>query len=162
RIARRRMNGSATAVMVMPVCVRTSRPTCSRALWRASALMTVASMPMWSAVVRSIPAALASPPRMMFPPPTTMASAAPRSATDLYPALTRRVRVAQVRLGPPAPPLREFLHPPLDALGKGRLGPAFVPGQVRGDLPLSLEHVRRDVLGAEVGRVREGDLHRQL
>ena len=57
----------------MAVCTRVGWPTSSSASWRASALMTVASMPMLSAVGRSIPREAPFRPRKMLPPPTTMA-----------------------------------------------------------------------------------------
>ncbi len=44
--------------MSMALCTRVGWPWRSRASCRASALMTVASMPMWSAVARSMPARL--------------------------------------------------------------------------------------------------------
>ncbi len=46
RIARRRMNGSATARISIAVTTRVVTPICSSASCSASALMTVASMPM--------------------------------------------------------------------------------------------------------------------
>src|SRR5207302_8823523 len=48
---------------------------------RASALITVASMPMLSAVARSIPREAPFRPRKMLPPPTTMAICTLRAST---------------------------------------------------------------------------------
>jgi hypothetical protein len=45
-MARRRMNGSATACIAMADCTRVSTPRRSMAACKASALMTVANMPM--------------------------------------------------------------------------------------------------------------------
>ncbi len=45
-MARRRMNGSATARISIAVATRVVTPICSSASCSASALMTVASMPM--------------------------------------------------------------------------------------------------------------------
>jgi hypothetical protein len=42
--------------------------------------MTVASIPMWSALERSMPPALGLLPRKMLPPPTTMAISVPSEA----------------------------------------------------------------------------------
>src|SRR5580693_5045543 len=50
------------------------------ASWRASALMTVASMPIVSDVERSRPCASPVVPLQMLPPPTTMASSRSSSA----------------------------------------------------------------------------------
>ena len=44
--------------------------------------MTVASIPMLSPVTRSMPCVAAETPRMMFPPPMTMATSTPRRATS--------------------------------------------------------------------------------
>ena len=46
RMARRRMYGSATSFIAMAVMTRVGTPAFSRASWRASPFMTVASMPM--------------------------------------------------------------------------------------------------------------------
>ena len=46
RMARRRMNGSATARISIAVTTRVTTPCCSSASCSASALITVASMPM--------------------------------------------------------------------------------------------------------------------
>src|SRR5256885_5346089 len=59
--------------MWMAVWTRVGWPMSSSASWRASALITVASMPMLSAVGRSIPRDAPLSPRKMLPPPTTMA-----------------------------------------------------------------------------------------
>src|SRR5581483_1812069 len=65
----------------MAVCTRVGWPTSSRASWRARALMTVASIPMLSAVARSIPREAPFSPRKMLPPPTTMAIWTLRAST---------------------------------------------------------------------------------
>ena len=49
RMTRRRMNGSATDLISMAETWRLSAPALSRAACRAIPLMTVASMPIWSA-----------------------------------------------------------------------------------------------------------------
>ncbi len=61
----------------MAVITRVSRPLRSRASCSASALITVASIPMWSAATRSIPGGAERVPRKMLPPPTTRASSTP-------------------------------------------------------------------------------------
>jgi hypothetical protein len=66
----------------MAVITRVSRPAFSMASWRASALITVANIPMWSAPTRSIPWSRARRPRKMLPPPTTTASSTPRARTS--------------------------------------------------------------------------------
>ena len=75
RSALRRMNGSATLIMFSAVCTRTGTPRCSMASCMASELMTVASMPMWSAVVRSM--LVPCLPRQKLPPPSTMPTSTP-------------------------------------------------------------------------------------
>ena len=72
RIARRRMNGSATARTSNAVMTRVWMSRFSSASCSASALMTVASIPMLSPVTRSMPCVAAETPRMMFPPPMTI------------------------------------------------------------------------------------------
>src|SRR2546425_3340597 len=72
--------------------------------WRARALMTVASIPMWWAVTSSRPRRVAkSAPRTKFPPPTTMATCTPRVVTSLTSwATSRRTEAARpVWSGPP-------------------------------------------------------------
>ncbi len=82
RIARRRMNGSATARTSKAVMTRVWIVRFSIASWSASPLMTVASIPMLSPVTRSIPCVAAETPRMMLPPPITIAISTPRRATS--------------------------------------------------------------------------------
>src|SRR6202034_573856 len=53
----------------------------SSASCKASELMTVANMPIWSAETRSIMRACSATPRKKLPPPTTMATSTPRSRT---------------------------------------------------------------------------------
>src|SRR2546425_823167 len=72
--------------------------------WRARALMTVASIPMWWAVTSSRPRRVAkSAPRTKFPPPTTMATCTPRVVTSLTSwATSRRTEAARPAWsGPP-------------------------------------------------------------
>src|SRR5712664_4011677 len=67
-------------------------PIFSSASCRARALITVASIPMWSAVTRSIFWAAAATPRKKLPPPTTTptcTSARDTSATSTARAFTR-------------------------------------------------------------------------
>ena len=54
RIAFLKINGSAKETMLRAVCTRTGTPRCSMASIMAKEFMTVASIPIWSAVVRSI------------------------------------------------------------------------------------------------------------
>jgi hypothetical protein len=81
-MARRLMNGSATWRTSIAVCTRVLTPRFSRASWRASALMIVASMPIRSPVTRSSPCSVAAMPRMMLPPPITTAVSTPSSCTS--------------------------------------------------------------------------------
>ena len=83
RMARRRMYGSQTARISMALMTRVSTPSSSRASWRARAFCTVAIMPMWSPVARSMPPAAAAIPRKMLPPPTTMAMSTSRARAIL-------------------------------------------------------------------------------
>jgi hypothetical protein len=63
--------------------VRAETPAALSAVSRASEFMTVPSMPMASAVGRSIqPAALIRAPRMMLPPPITSAISKPASVAS--------------------------------------------------------------------------------
>src|SRR6516164_313998 len=71
------MKGSAISRISMAVTTRVWEPDRSRASCSARALMTVASMPMWSPTTRSKPAAEATTPRIKFPPPITMATSTP-------------------------------------------------------------------------------------
>src|SRR5581483_3372645 len=75
----------------MAVCTRVGWPTSSRASWRARALMTVASIPMLSAVARSIPREAPFSPRKMLPPPTTMAIWTLRASTASATSSARRL-----------------------------------------------------------------------
>ena len=67
------MNGSATWRTVMADITRVWQPSFSSASWTARALIRVASIPMESAVTRSIPRVSAPRPRKMLPPPITQA-----------------------------------------------------------------------------------------
>src|ERR1035441_3912105 len=82
RMARRRIYGSATWRISMALITRVETPACSSASESARELMTVASMPMWSAVTRSIFCAAAATPRKILPPPTTTAISMPAAATS--------------------------------------------------------------------------------
>src|SRR6266550_729022 len=62
---------------------RVETPNFSRASWSARLLMTVASIPIVSALARSIPISLAIAPRKILPPPMTKASSQPSSFTSL-------------------------------------------------------------------------------
>ena len=55
----------------MAVCTRTGMPFCSHTSATARQFITVASMPMWSARVRSMAPPLFLAPRQKLPPPTT-------------------------------------------------------------------------------------------
>src|SRR5579859_3981256 len=81
-MARRRMYGSHTSVIVTALWTRVCRPMRSIADCSARPLMTVASMPMLSAVGRSIPRVAAGSPRQMLPPPMTMPTSTPRATTS--------------------------------------------------------------------------------
>jgi len=61
---------------------RVGTPAFSSASCIASAFITVASMPIWSAVVRSIPWAAPLRPRKMLPPPMTSATSQPSARTS--------------------------------------------------------------------------------
>src|ERR1019366_10716519 len=63
----------------MPIAdiTRVARPWFSMASWRASALITVPSIPIRSLLARFIPAIAPVAPRQMLPPPTTTASSSP-------------------------------------------------------------------------------------
>src|SRR5438067_1258921 len=75
----------------MAVCTRVGWPTSSSASCSARALMTVASIPMLSAVARSIPREAPFRPRKMFPPPTTMAICTLRASTASATSSARRL-----------------------------------------------------------------------
>src|SRR6266513_661828 len=67
--------------MLSADCTRAFKPACRMASCRASAFMMVASIPMSSAVARSIPAAPGATPRKILPPPITTAISSPSAAT---------------------------------------------------------------------------------
>lgn len=69
-IARLRIYGSAICCMLIAVCTRTSNPSDSSISATANAFIVVASIPMWSALVRSIFSL--ERPRQKLPPPTTI------------------------------------------------------------------------------------------
>jgi hypothetical protein len=83
RIARRLMYGSQTSDMVMALWTRVCWPWRSRLACSARPLMTVASIPMKSAVDRSMPRSLAASPRQMLPPPITTATCTPSETMRL-------------------------------------------------------------------------------
>ena len=75
----------------------------SRASERASELITVASIPMWSAVTRSIVWAAAATPRKMLPPPTTTPIWTPVAATAATSQASSLTRWASMpKAAPPA------------------------------------------------------------
>src|SRR5580704_17253191 len=82
RIARRRIYGSATSCISIAVITRVGTPCFSSASCNASALITVASIPIWSAATRSVFCAAAATPRKKFPPPTTRPICTPLRATS--------------------------------------------------------------------------------
>src|SRR5882724_10460599 len=75
---------------------RVGTPMCSSASCKASELMTVASMPIWSAVTRSMVRAAAATPRKILPPPTTMPSCTPARATSATSRASCRTRSASM------------------------------------------------------------------
>src|SRR5215472_4091824 len=83
RTARRRIYGSHIACIATADNTRVLTPACSSAFCRASALITVASMPIWSAVERSIPRRSYSLPRIKLPAPITIASSTPSALISL-------------------------------------------------------------------------------
>jgi hypothetical protein len=82
RMARRRMKGSQIWCAATADMSRASQPARSRPSMSARPLIMVASMPIWSAVARTVTTSATSRPRRMFPPPTTMASRTPARATS--------------------------------------------------------------------------------
>src|SRR5437588_3188045 len=74
----------------MAVWTRVGWPTSSRASCKARALITVASIPILSAVARSIPREAPFSPRKMLPPPTTMAICTLRASTASATSSARR------------------------------------------------------------------------
>src|SRR5436190_7331672 len=75
---------------------RVATSMCSSASCRASELMTVASMPIWSAVTRSMVRAAAATPRKILPPPTTMPSCTPARTTSATSVASCRTRSASM------------------------------------------------------------------
>src|SRR5262245_41749546 len=75
------MYGSHTRAISTADMTRVWMPRRSRKCWSARLLMTVASMPMWSAATRSMPRPLAASPRKLFPPPTTIPICTPIACT---------------------------------------------------------------------------------
>jgi len=71
------MKGSATCRTAMADITRVWQPSFSSDSWTARALIRVASMPIESAVTRSMPRVSAPRPRKMFPPPITQAVSMP-------------------------------------------------------------------------------------
>ena len=86
RIAFRRMKGSAICRISIAVCSRVGTPIDSSVSWNASELMTVASIPIWSAVTRSI--SLPCRPRQMFPPPMITQTSMPMRTSSATCAAT--------------------------------------------------------------------------
>ena len=83
RMARRRIKGSATLSISIALWRRVFTPALSRAPCNARPLMTVASIPIWSACTRSMPWEAPLMPLKMFPPPITIPTWTPFSATAL-------------------------------------------------------------------------------
>ena len=77
------MNGSQIDIIVMPDCTRVGTPRLSREFCITSAFITVASMPMWSACARSMPASTPHLPRQILPPPITRQIWQPSSIAPL-------------------------------------------------------------------------------
>src|ERR1035438_4063491 len=103
RRARRRMYGSATSCISMALMTRVCTPICSKASCNDRELMTVASMPMWSAVTRSMFWAAAAMPRKILPPPTTSPIWTPAAATAATSAASSLTRAALMpKAAPPA------------------------------------------------------------
>src|ERR1700722_14141187 len=75
---------------------RQKRPSFSMASWRAIALMTVESMPMWSAATRSMSMACWATPRKKLPPPTTMPIWQPRACTAAISAAILWMKMASM------------------------------------------------------------------
>src|SRR6185503_6806064 len=82
RTARRRIHGSHTWSIWIADMTRVYSPRFSSACCIDRLLITVASMPMWSAATRSIPRALPASPRKMLPPPSTMPTCTPNACTS--------------------------------------------------------------------------------
>src|SRR5215211_5597506 len=72
------MYGSAIRGISIADCTRVGWPSRSSASCRASAFITVPSMPMWSDCVASMPAIAPLRPRQKLPPPTTTATSTSR------------------------------------------------------------------------------------
>ncbi len=83
------MYSSHTSLMRIADITRAYRPSASTASCIASEFMTVASMPMWSPVTRSMPARASPAPRKMLPPPITTATCMPRLMTSRISSATR-------------------------------------------------------------------------
>src|ERR1700677_1428609 len=75
---------------------RQKRPSFSMASWRAIALMTVESIPMWSAATRSMSMACWATPRKKLPPPTTMPIWQPRAWTAAISAAILWMKMASM------------------------------------------------------------------
>jgi hypothetical protein len=69
---------------------RACAPTDSSASCIARLFMTVASMPMWSPVTRSMPARARPAPRKMLPPPMTTATCTPSACSSWISSAMRR------------------------------------------------------------------------
>jgi hypothetical protein len=72
------MYGSAMRGISIADSTRVCWPRRSSASWRASAFITVPSMPMWSLWVASMPSIAPVRPRQKLPPPTTTATSTSR------------------------------------------------------------------------------------
>jgi hypothetical protein len=82
RTAASRSNDSPTWPMLTAVWTCAGMPALTRASFNARAFITVASMPIESAVARSMPDRAPVAPRNRLPPPTTMPTCTPRATTS--------------------------------------------------------------------------------
>src|SRR5712691_7663704 len=119
RTARRRIHGSATWSIWIADMTRVNRPSFSSACCNARLLMTVASMPMWSAATRSMPRVLADRPRKMLPPPSTTPTWMPSACTSL----TSSASPARISSAMPCPASPASSSP--DSLSRMRCGLAL-------------------------------------
>src|SRR5262249_20193739 len=119
RTARRRIQGSHTWSIWIADSTRVNRPRFSSACCSDRLLMTVASMPMWSAATRSMPRALPARPRKMLPPPSTMPICTPSACTSR----TSSASVDRMSSSMPCPASPASSSP--ESLSRMRCGLAF-------------------------------------
>src|ERR1022692_1617764 len=151
-MARRRMYGSATWCISIALITRVGMPICSRASESASELITVPSIPMWSAVTRSIFWAAAATPRKILPPPTTKPTCTPVAATAATSAASSLTRAASMPKGaPPASASPESLSR-IRLYWDTGIGRPFGAGFDRGDVAhLVADEARNADILAELG-----------